>query len=226
MQLFSSKFKLGILGGGQLGKMLLYDAKRYDLHTKVMDSNFEVPCARLADEFILGDITNYDDVINFGNKVDIITVEIEKINTEALLFLEKKGKKIFPSAVTLKIIQNKTQQKEFYQKNNLPTSRFKNYSNIDELKSNFEKDNFKFPFVWKSSRFGYDGKGVKIIKKFDDLNFSYDEECLIEEKISIKKELSVIVARNIDGEMILILRFELIRNLNRSLKPQHLIFSL
>ena len=201
MQLFSSKFKLGILGGGQLGKMLLYDAKRYDLHTKVMDSNFEVPCARLADEFILGDITNYDDVINFGNKVDIITVEIEKINTDALLFLEKKGKKIFPSAVTLKIIQNKTQQKEFYQKNNLPTSRFKNYSNIDELKSNFEKDNFKFPFVWKSSRFGYDGKGVKIIKKFDDLNFSYDEECLIEEKISIKKELSVIVARNIDGEM-------------------------
>ena len=201
MQLFSSKFKLGILGGGQLGKMLLYDAKRYDLHTKVMDSNFEVPCARLADEFILGDITNYDDVINFGNKVDIITVEIEKINTDALLFLEKKGKKIFPSAVTLKIIQNKTQQKEFYQKNNLPTSRFKNYSNIDELKINFEKDNFKFPFVWKSSRFGYDGKGVKIIKKFDDLNFSYDEECLIEEKISIKKELSVIVARNIDGEM-------------------------
>ena len=201
MQLFSSKFKLGILGGGQLGKMLLYDAKRYDLHTKVMDSNFEVPCARLADEFILGDITNYDDVINFGNKVDIITVEIEKINTDALLFLEKKGKKIFPSAVTLKIIQNKTQQKEFYQKNNLPTSRFKNYSNIDELKSNFETDNFKFPFVWKSSRFGYDGKGVKIIKKFDDLNFSYDEECLIEEKISIKKELSVIVARNIDGEM-------------------------
>ena len=201
MQLFSSKFKLGILGGGQLGKMLLYDAKRYDLHTKVMDSNFEVPCARLADEFILGDITNYDDVINFGNKVDIITVEIEKINTDALLFLEKKGKKIFPSAVTLKIIQNKTQQKEFYQKNNLPTSRFKNYSNIDELKSNFEKDNFKFPFVWKSSRFGYDGKGVKIIKKFDDLNFSYYDECLIEEKISIKKELSVIVARNIDGEM-------------------------
>ena len=201
MQLFSSKFKLGILGGGQLGKMLLYDAKRYDLHTKVMDSNFEVPCARLADEFILGDITNYDDVINFGNKVDIFTVEIEKINTDALLFLEKKGKKIFPSSVTLKIIQNKTQQKEFYQKNNLPTSRFKNYSNIDELKSNFEKDNFKFPFVWKSSRFGYDGKGVKIIKKFDDLNFSYYDECLIEEKISIKKELSVIVARNIDGEM-------------------------
>ena len=201
MQLFSSKFKLGILGGGQLGKMLLYDAKRYDLHTKVMDSSQEAPCAKLADEFILGDITDYDDVVSFGNKVDVITVEIEKINTDALLFLEKSGKKVFPSAQTLKVIQNKSVQKDFYKQYNLPSSRFKNYSNIDELKSNFEKDNFKFPFVWKSSRFGYDGKGVKIIKKFDDLNFSYDEECLIEEKISIKKELSVIVARNISGEM-------------------------
>ena len=85
MQLFSSNFKLGILGGGQLGKMLMYDAKRYDLHTKVMDSNEEAPCAKLADEFITGDITDYDDVVSFGNKVDIITVEIEKINTDALL---------------------------------------------------------------------------------------------------------------------------------------------
>jgi len=163
MQLFSSNFKLGILGGGQLGKMLLYDAKRYDLHTKVMDSNNQAPCAKIADEFILGDITNYQDVINFGNKVDIITVEIEKINTEALLDLEKKGKKVYPSAKTLQIIQNKSDQKDFYKKNNLPTSGFKNYSNLDELKGNFKKDNFQFPFVWKSSKFGYDGKGVKII---------------------------------------------------------------
>ena len=96
MQLFSSNFKLGILGGGQLGKMLLYDAKRYDLHTKVMDSNHLAPCAKIADEFIVGDITNYQDVIDFGNNVDVITVEIEKINTEALLDLEKKGKKSIP----------------------------------------------------------------------------------------------------------------------------------
>ena len=106
MQLFSSNFKLGILGGGQLGKMLLYDAKRYDLHTKVMDSNNQAPCAKIADEFIVGDITNYQDVINFGNRVDIINIEIEKINTEALLELEKKGKKVYPSAKTLQIIQN------------------------------------------------------------------------------------------------------------------------
>ena len=201
MQLFSSNFKLGILGGGQLGKMLMYDAKRYDLHTKVMDSNQEAPCAKLADEFIIGDITNYDDVVSFGNKVDIITVEIEKINTDALLFLEKKGKKVFPSARTLKVIQSKSDQKDFYRQHNLPSSRFKNYSNLDELRNNFENDNFEFPFVWKSSRFGYDGKGVKIIKNYDDLNFSFENECLIEEKISIHKELSVIVARNISGEM-------------------------
>ena len=201
MQFFSSDFKLGILGGGQLGKMLLYDAKRYDLHTKVMDSNKDAPCNKIADDFIIGDITDYDDVINFGNLVDLITVEIENVNTDALEFLEKSGKKVYPSPKNLRIIQNKSDQKNFYSKNNLPTSRFKNYSNIEELKRNFRHDNFEFPFVWKSSRFGYDGKGVKIIKNIEDLDFSYDRQCLIEEKVSIKKELSVIVSRNTDGEI-------------------------
>ena len=166
-----------------------------------MDSNNEAPCAKIADEFIVGDITNYQDVINFGNKVDIITVEIEKINTDALLDLEKKGKKVYPSAKTLQIIQNKSDQKDFYKKNNLPTSRFKNYSNLYELKENFEKDNFRFPFVWKSSKFGYDGKGVKIIKNQEDLDFSYDDQCLVEEVILIEKELSVIVSRNVQGSV-------------------------
>ena len=201
MQFFSSDFKLGILGGGQLGKMLLYDAKRYDLHTKVMDSNKDAPCNKIADDFIVGDITDYNDVINFGNSVDLITVEIENVNTDALEFLEKSGKKVYPSPKNLRIIQNKSDQKNFYSKNNLPTSRFKNYLNVEELKRNFLNDNFEFPFVWKSSRFGYDGKGVKIIKNIEDLDFSYDHQCLIEEKISIKKELSVIVSRNNDGEI-------------------------
>ena len=201
MQFFSSDFKLGILGGGQLGKMLLYDAKRYDLHTKVMDSNKDAPCNKIADDFIIGDITDYDDVINFGNSVDLITVEIENVNADALEFLEKSGKKVYPSPKNLRIIQNKSDQKNFYSKNNLPTSRFKNYLNIEELKRNFLHDNFEFPFVWKSSRFGYDGKGVKIIKNIKDLDFSYDHQCLIEEKVSIKKELSVIVSRNTDGEI-------------------------
>ncbi len=201
MQFFSSDFKLGILGGGQLGKMLLYDAKRYDLHTKVMDSNKDAPCNKIADDFIIGDITDYDDVVNFGNSVDLITVEIENVNTDALEFLEKSGKMVYPSPKNLRIIQNKSDQKNFYSKNNLPTSRFKNYLNIEELKRNFLNDNFEFPFVWKSSRFGYDGKGVKIIKNIEDLDFSYDHQCLIEEKVSVKKELSVIVSRNTDGEI-------------------------
>jgi len=200
MQFFSSNFKLGILGGGQLGKMLIYDAKRYDLHTKVMDINRKSPCNKIADEFIIGDITNYDDVINFGNKVDLITVEIENINTDALEDLEKSGKKVYPSPKTLKIIQNKSKQKNFYKNNHLPTSRFKSYSSLDELKKNFNHDNFDFPFVWKSSKFGYDGKGVKIINKIEDLDFAYTDQCLIEEKVSIKKELSVIVSRNVSGE--------------------------
>tara|TARA_Y100000746_G_scaffold56924_1_gene46037 strand:- start:6620 stop:7771 length:1152 start_codon:yes stop_codon:yes gene_type:complete len=200
MQFFSSNFKLGILGGGQLGKMLIYDAKRYDLHTKVMDLNRKSPCNKIADEFIIGDITNYDDVINFGNKVDLITVEIENINTDALEDLEKSGKKVYPSPKTLKIIQNKSKQKNFYKNNQLPTSRFKSYSSLDELKKNLNHDNFDFPFVWKSSKFGYDGKGVKIINKIEDLDFSYTDQCLIEEKVSIKKELSVIVSRNVSGE--------------------------
>ena len=200
MQFFSSNFKLGILGGGQLGKMLIYDAKRYDLHTKVMDLNRKSPCNKIADEFIIGDITNYDDVIDFGNKVDLITVEIENINTDALEDLEKSGKKVYPSPKTLKIIQNKSKQKNFYKNNHLPTSRFKSYSSLDELKKNFNHDNFDFPFVWKSSKFGYDGKGVKIINKIEDLDFSYTDQCLIEEKVSIKKELSVIVSRNVSGE--------------------------
>ena len=200
MQFFSSNFKLGILGGGQLGKMLIYDAKRYDLHTKVMDLNRKSPCNKIADEFIIGDITNYDDVINFGKKVDLITVEIENINTDALEDLEKSGKKVYPSPKTLKIIQNKSKQKNFYKNNHLPTSRFKSYSSLDELKKNFNHDNFDFPFVWKSSKFGYDGKGVKIINKIEDLDFSYTDQCLIEEKVSIKKELSVIVSRNVSGE--------------------------
>ena len=201
MQFFSSDFKLGILGGGQLGKMLLHYAKRYDLHTKVMDSNNDAPCNKMADEFIIGDITNYEDVINFGKKVDIITVEIENVDTNALEFLQKLGKKVYPSPQTLKIIQNKSDQKNFYKKNFLPTSKFKNYSSLDELKRNFFQDNFEFPFVWKSSKFGYDGKGVKIIKNIQDLEFSYNHQCLIEEKVSIKKELSVIVSRNNDGNI-------------------------
>ena len=196
MQFFSSKFKLGILGGGQLGKMLLYDCKRYDVFTKIMDPNKSAPSSKLADEFVVGDLTNYDDVINFCENVDVVTVEIENVNAEALEYLENNGKKVYPSSATLKTIQNKSIQKDFYTKNNLPTSRYKNYKFINDVINDFNDDKLKLPAVWKSAKFGYDGKGVKILKNIKDIKNLPEMDCLIEEKVEIKKEISVIVARN------------------------------
>ena len=201
MQFFSSNFKLGILGGGQLGKMILFDAKRYDVFTKVMDPDKNSPCRKLADEFVVGDFTNYDDVLRFGQDLDLITVEIEKINTDALHSLENMGKKVYPSAKTLKIIQNKATQKEFYKKNGLPTSNFKKYSDIDRLKKDITSNNIELPAVWKSSNFGYDGKGVKVINSINDIDSLINTECILEEKVKIKKELSVIVSRNVAGDI-------------------------
>ena len=200
MQFFSSNFKLGILGGGQLGKMLLSESIRYDIFSKVLDPNPNAPCSTIANEFTVGDLTNYQDVINFCEDVDVVTVEIENVNSDALAFLESKGKKVFPSASTLKTIQNKSIQKDFYKKNNLPTSKYKNYNSLAELLNDFNNNKIQLPAVWKSAKFGYDGKGVKIIENSDDLNSLPDVECLIEDKVVIKKEISVIVARNEDGE--------------------------
>ena len=196
MQFFSSNFKLGILGGGQLGKMLLYDCKRYDIFTKVMDPNHNAPASKLSDEFVEGDLTNYEDVINFSKDVDVLTVEIENVNTDALEFLEKNGKKVFPSSKTLKTIQNKSEQKDFYKKYQLPTSKHKNYKGLNQVIDAYHNNVIDLPAVWKSAKFGYDGKGVKIIKNLEDIKKLPNVECLIEEKVNIKKELSVIVARN------------------------------
>ena len=193
---FSSNFKLGILGGGQLGKMLLYETLRYDIYTKVMDPNENAPCQNICNEFVIGDLTDYDDVVRFGEKMDVITIEIENVNTNALEYLESKGKKVFPSSKTLRIIQNKSLQKDFYSENNLPTSGYKNYFNLDQVKNDLKNNVITLPAVWKSAKFGYDGKGVKILNTFADLNNLPNVECLIEEKVLISKEISVIVARN------------------------------
>jgi 5-(carboxyamino)imidazole ribonucleotide synthase len=166
-----------------------------------MDPNKNAPCNNIADEFIVGNLNDYNDVINFGKLVDIITIEIENVNTDALEYLEKIGKKVYPPSRAIKIIQNKCEQKAFYKSNNLPTSAFTNYSSLYDLKEDLKKENLKFPFVWKSAKFGYDGKGVKIIRNHDDLKSINDGLCLIEEKVSIKKEISVIVSRNVEGKM-------------------------
>ena len=196
MNFYTSQNKLGILGGGQLGKMLINEANKLNISCKVMDPNKEAPCSNLVENFIVGDLLNYDDVYNFGKNVEVLTIEIENVNTDALKKLEEEGVKVYPSSENIKTIQNKSVQKNFYLKNNLPSSFFKTYDNIDDLINEAENKKCNYPFVWKSARFGYDGKGVKVINNIEDLKTLPNIECIIEDKISIKKELSIIVARN------------------------------
>ncbi len=198
---FSSKFKLGILGGGQLGKMMLYETRKYDIKTFVLDPNPEAPCKVGCDHFQQGSLMDYDTVYNFGKKVDILTFEIETVNIQALAQLEKEGKKVYPSAKTLENIQNKGRQKLFYQKYHIPTAPFVVFSNKAHLAEGITNNKIRLPFVWKSTQGGYDGKGVSIIKTGADLAKLPDVECIAEEMVNFKNELAVIVVRNPSGEI-------------------------
>ena len=198
---FSSDFKLGILGGGQLGKMMLYDTRKFDIQTYVMDPNPEAPSKIACNHFETGDLMDYDRVMEFGKQVDVLTFEIESVNVKALEDLEASGVKVYPSAATLKKIQNKSVQKEFYKANQIPTADFRTYSSINALKKEVFEDKLKFPFVWKSSTGGYDGKGVSVIKSKKNLEALPDGDCLVEELIDFKTEIAVIVARNVSGNI-------------------------
>ena len=200
MQYFSSDFKLGILGGGQLGKMLLRECAKFDIYTIVLDPSKDAPCSKIASEFFVGDLMDYNTVLSFGEKADIITIEIENVNADALRELESLGKKVYPSSANIKTIQNKGFQKQFYKENNLPTSDFNIYSSKDLIEKDVLSDKLNYPFVWKSAQFGYDGKGVKIVENEIQLKELPNLECIVEEKIKIQKELSVIVARNESNE--------------------------
>ena len=200
MNFFSTNKKLGILGGGQLGKMLLYSTRKWDIRTFVLDPNYEAPAKLACDVFIQGDLTDYQTVLDFGKKVDILTIEIENINIKALYKLKKEGVKIFPQPEIIEIIQNKSSQKKFYIKNNIPTSNYKSFSNLESLKNAIAKGNLSFPFVWKASEMGYDGYGVSVIKKNKDLENLLDCDCIAEDFVPFKNELSVIIARREQGE--------------------------
>lgn len=202
MNYFSSDFKLGILGGGQLGKMLLSETRKYDIQTYVLDPSKEAPSQYGAAKFVVGDLMDFDTVYRFGKTVDVLTIEIENVNLDALDRLESEGLKVFPSPKTLRLIQSKSIQKEFYLKNKIPTASGKSFSNLKDLLVSFMDGKLpKLPFVWKSARFGYDGNGVKIIRHAIDLETLPDVECLIEEMIPFKNELAVIVARSESGEV-------------------------
>lgn len=201
MHVFSSQHKVGILGGGQLGKMLLYNTRKFDIYTCVLDPNPEAPCKIACNEFFVGNLMDFDTVFEFGKKVDTLTIEIENVNVDALSALEKEGVKVYPSAETLATIQNKAKQKLFYVDHGLPTADFKIYAYIDELKRAIKHNVQPLPFVWKSAQFGYDGKGVKIVRTVTDLGELPNVECIAETLVPFKKELAVTVARTPDGEV-------------------------
>ncbi|MBJ6366831.1 5-(carboxyamino)imidazole ribonucleotide synthase [Snuella sedimenti] len=200
MNYFSSNFKLGILGGGQLGKMLLNDTRKFDIYTSVLDASNDAPCKIASNEFHLGDLMDYNTVYNFGKHVDVLTIEIENVNVDALEALEKEGIKVHPGSKTLRTIQNKAKQKLFYTDNNLPTAPFSRFAYTSEIKDAIDNGGLKLPFVWKSAQFGYDGTGVKIVKTIDDLDGLPNVECIAETLVPFKNELSVIVARSASGE--------------------------
>jgi 5-(carboxyamino)imidazole ribonucleotide synthase len=197
---FSSNFKLGILGGGQLGKMLLYDTRKFDIYTCVLEASNDAPCKMASNEFHLGDLMDYDAVYKFGKLVDVLTIEIENINVDALEDLEKVGIKVYPSSKTLRTIQNKATQKLFYIDHGLPTAPFSRFAYTSEIKEAINHGGLGFPFVWKTAQFGYDGTGVKVVKTFADLEGLPNVECITETLVPFKNELAVIVARNVSGE--------------------------
>ncbi len=201
MNYFSSNFKLGILGGGQLGKMLLYNTRKFDIQTVVLDPSNEAPSKFACNEFVQGDLMDFDTVFNFGKHLDVLTIEIENVNVDALEALEKEGVKVYPQSKTLRKIQNKATQKLFYINNDLPTAPFSRFAYASEMKVAIEHGSLTFPFVWKSAQFGYDGNGVKIVRTESDLNNLPEGECIAEELIPFKNELAVIVARSASGEI-------------------------
>lgn len=201
MEYFSSDFTLGILGGGQLGKMMLYETRKFDIRTKVMEASDEAPCKIACDEFVKGSLMDFDAVYNFGKDVDVLTIEIENVNLDALEKLESEGKKVFPPTKALRIIQNKAKQKLFYVDHKIPTAEFHRFAYKSEIEDSVLNGGLELPFIWKVAQFGYDGQGVKVVRKIEDLEGLPDGECIAEEMINFKNELAVIVSRSVSGEV-------------------------
>jgi 5-(carboxyamino)imidazole ribonucleotide synthase len=176
--------------------MLIQEAVNYDLRVAVLDPAQDAPCASLCHEFVQGSFQDYASVIAFGKGKDVITVEIEHVSTDALEYLEKSGVEVYPKPSFLRMVQDKGLQKEFYEAHHIPTAPFQ----LIESTSALDYSTLRFPFVLKLRTGGYDGKGVQIIRAAADLEHSFDGPCLIEEMIDFSKELSIIIARNKQGE--------------------------
>lgn len=200
--MFSSNKIIGILGGGQLGKMTLEVSNKWGIKIYILDPDENCPSKSLCNKFFQGDLMDFNTVYNFGKEVDIITIEIENINVEALEQLKKENKIVYPQPQVLKIVQDKSLQKEFYFNNNIPSTPFKIFNSKDEIKKFLSKEGRSYPFIWKSSKMGYDGYGVKVIDNNNSIEDIPDKHCIIEDKAEIKKELSVMVVSRPSGELI------------------------
>ncbi|MBE0651077.1 MAG: 5-(carboxyamino)imidazole ribonucleotide synthase [Bacteroidales bacterium] len=200
-KLVTSDFKLGIIAGGQLAKMLIQKASRWDVVTYVLDKDETCPAKSLATHFVKGSNLDFDSVYQFGKMVDLLTYEMENINIEALKRLKSEGYKILPDPDILELIQDKGKQKEFYQNNNLPTAPFKIYDSRNDITRGIKEGEIKFPFVQKLRTGGYDGRGVAVINGESDLHKLLEGPSVIEDKVDIAKEIAVITARNKKGEI-------------------------
>lgn len=188
--------KLGILGGGQLGRMLIQSAMDLNLDVHIIDPDIQAPCRHLATTFTEGSLTDFDSIYAFGRSCDLLSIEIENVNTEALLKLEQEGKKVYPQPEIIALIKDKRKQKEFYRREQIPTAPFTLTDNREAVK----KLN-RFPVVNKLATEGYDGRGVQILRSQDDLSKAFDAPSLVEDLIDFSKEIAVIVARNENGEV-------------------------
>lgn len=190
---------IGILGGGQLGKMLAIAAHPLDIPIYMLDQSPDFPGGAISNKFVQGSFKNYDDVVNFGRQVDVVTVEIEHVNIEALQTLKAEGKTVHPDPDILATIKDKGLQKTFYKNQNIPTSPFHLFENADAIKAAVEAGTINIPFVQKSRTAGYDGKGVFVVKTVADLENLLPGGAVIEPLVDIDKEIAVIVARNPSG---------------------------
>jgi len=193
---FCAMQKVGILGGGQLGRMLLQAAANYVVETYVLENDDQCPAAHLCHHFVKGDIRDFDTVYRFGKQLDAITIEIESVNVDALEKLEAEGVRVYPKPAAIKIIKNKIQQKEFYQQHNIPTSAFVVTPDIAAVQQFISM----LPAVHKIGEGGYDGKGVQIIRSAEDIAKGFDAPAVLEKAVDIKKEIAVIVGVNSKGE--------------------------
>jgi 5-(carboxyamino)imidazole ribonucleotide synthase len=197
MKAFYGDLRLGILGGGQLGRMLIQQAINYNVTVKVLDPDREAPCRKLCNEFVVGSLSDYETVYNFGKKVDLLTIEIEKVNVDALEQLEKEGVVVYPQSRIIRLIQDKGLQKQFFKENEIPTAEFQIISSLQQLK----ESHIPFPYIQKLRRDGYDGKGVYKVLNETYLDKAFTEPSLIERLVDFEKEIGVIVARNENGEV-------------------------